>query len=78
MKENFSGLVEYLDRKFNAIDKRFNHIDERFESINQKLDVKEINFGGLKQDFKNLQALIAVYSRRVDVYLQEVRALSRE
>lgn len=71
MKEDFSELVQYLDGKFTRI-------DERFENINQKLGVRNINYSGLKQDFKNLQILIAIYSWRADVFLQEIRALSHK
>lgn len=64
MKEDFSELVEYLDRRFTNIDNRFDAVDRRFDEQ--------------KQDFVNLQTSVDAYAAKADMYFQEMAALGEK
>ena len=35
--DQYTVLIEYLDRKFDEIDRRFDGIDRKFEGVDQKI-----------------------------------------
>lgn len=70
MKEDFSELIEYLDKKFTTIDERFDSIDERLNDLQEtKAD---------KSDFNNLLTAVDSYSKKADTYFQEMVMLSHK
>ncbi len=77
MKEDYSELIEYLDKKFTTIDERFDSVDERFANIDSQLsdikedvrDLKETKVD--KSDFNNLLTAVDSYSKKADTYFQD-------
>jgi len=69
MKEDFSELVEYLDKKFGALPEVFATRDE----IVTKKDFEE-----LRAEFRNLQSAIDAYATKADTFFQELVMLSNK
>jgi chromosome segregation ATPase len=58
MNEDYSELVEYLDKKFNKIDERFAGIDERFADIDKHFVSNDKHFITLDQRLISVEAKI--------------------
>ncbi len=70
MKEDFSELIEYLDKKFTSINERFNSVDERLSDLQEnKVD---------KSDFNDLLTAVDSYAKKADAYFQEMVMLSHK
>lgn len=71
MNKDFSELIEYLDGKFNRIDEKFELIDERFEQVESEL-------AGLRGIVLSGQTGLDAYTKKADIYFQEMTFLSRQ
>ncbi len=70
-KQDFSELIEYLDKKFLSIDNRFTSVDYRLTGL-------EHGFGELRSEFRDLQTAVDAYAHKADIYFQEMVALSNK
>ncbi|MDO8512865.1 MAG: hypothetical protein Q7S57_06365 [bacterium] len=91
MSEDYSELVEYLDKKFNKIDERFadidkhfvsndkhfNTLDQRLISVEAKIDDLQENKAD-KKDVSELLDAVDAYSAKSDKYFQEMIMTSRK
>lgn len=76
MKEDFGGLIEYLNGKFGKIDERF---DKLFEVFSTKEDLEEaVKNLSTKEDFNNLMVSIDTYAKKSDKYFQEMLMLAQK
>jgi len=73
MEENFSELIEYLDRKFEKVDDKFGVITQKFIGLEEKIDIKAD-----KEDVVNLIGSVDAYSKKADDYFQEMVMLSHK
>jgi len=64
MNQDFSELIQYLDKKFTYIDRRFDDVDRRFDEM--------------KKDFNDLQTSVDAYAKKADTYFQEMVMLSHK
>ena len=83
MKEDFSELIEYLNKKFGKIDEKFDKIDERFSKLFEVFATKEdleeaIKNLSTKEDFTNLLNAVDDYAKKADTYFQEMVMLSHK
>ena len=70
MKEDFSELIEYLDKKFNNIDSKFSDIDSKLEDLcENKAD---------KSDINELINAVDAYAKKADIYFQEMLMLAHK
>ena len=75
MKEDFSELVEYLDKKFVSIDEKFASVSEQ---LRMKADKDDLIDKADKMDVDNLLTAIDGYAKKADTYFQEMVALSHK
>ena len=68
MKEDFSELVEYLDKKFASIDGQ----------LKMKADKDDLIDKADKVDVNNLLTAIDGYAKKADTYFQEMVALAHK
>lgn len=91
MAEDYTELVEYLDKKFNKIEERFNGVDEKFVKIGTDfvglktqifdLDEKITDLQENKADKKDISDLVGSvdsYSVKSDKYFQEMLMVSHK
>lgn len=81
MKEDFSELVEYLDKKFGEVATKAD-VDRRFdvvvrEVVSLRTDT-ETRFTDLRKSFGDLQDAVGVYATKADLYFQEMAAMSQK
>lgn len=63
-KQDFSELVEYLDKKFSEDAKEHRLMRDEFT--------------GLSNEFRELQGAVDAYAKRADAYFQEMVMLSHQ
>ena len=76
MAEDFSELIEYLDKKFQKIDKQFESLPGIFvtkEDLDEKTD-----YLTTKDDFNKLLSAVDAYANRADTYFQEMLMLGHK
>ncbi|MBI4087213.1 MAG: hypothetical protein HY434_00060 [Candidatus Liptonbacteria bacterium] len=87
MKQDFSELVEYLDKKFQEtaskqdiarLEGRIEGLDRAITTVDERVDHLEHSFEDLRGDFRNLQIAIDAYAYKADTYFQEMVLLSRK
>jgi len=91
MKEDFSELIEYLDKKFNNIDSRFSDIDSRFLDIDSRFSDIDSRFSDIdskledlcenkadKSDINELINAVDAYAKKADIYFQEMLMLAHK
>ena len=64
-----------VDKKFVYVDKRFDFIDKRFVDIDKRLDGVETRFD---ERFNLLTNIIDGYAGKIDMYAQEMAAMSHK
>ncbi len=77
MAEDYSELVEYLDKKFGKIDENFVNVHQKFfstEKILGNLEEKKAD----KSDINNLLNVIDTYAKKADAYFQEMVMFSHQ
>lgn len=86
MKNDFSELVEYLDKKFQIVadkqdiarlDSRIDGLDKAVDHLDSRIDGLEFKFEDLRGDFRKLQEAVDAYAKKADTYFQEMVLLSR-
>ncbi|MDD5145852.1 MAG: hypothetical protein PHF44_03355 [Candidatus Pacebacteria bacterium] len=84
MKEDFSELVDYLDKKFDRVDQQFSGVDRRFINGEQKIiDISEkieslVETKADKSDINNLVNAVDAYAKKADAYFQEMLMLAQK
>jgi len=84
MKEDFSELIEYLNKKFTNIDEKFDNIDEKFDNVDEKFVNIERELNSLqeskadKSDINNLMNALDAYAKKADTYFQEMVMLAHK
>ncbi len=72
MKEDFSELIEYLDKKFLNIDLQLGDLREN------KVDKSDLENKADKLDVQDLMLSIDAYAKKADTYFQEMVMLSHK
>ena len=70
-----SDRFDEVDKKFVYVDKRFDFIDKRFVDIDKRLDGVETRFD---ERFNLLTNIIDGYAGKIDMYAQEMAAMSHK
>ena len=80
MKEDFSELVQYLDKKFGGVDDKFDGIDRKIGILDQRLSIVENKLENKadKTDIENLLGAIDAYAQKADTYFQEMVMLAHK
>lgn len=73
MKEDFSELVQYLDKKFTKIDDNFLDVHNKFQKLENKLDDKTD-----KSDFNQLLNSVDAYAHKADKFFEELVMYSNQ
>jgi uncharacterized coiled-coil DUF342 family protein len=77
MKEDFSELIEYLNKKFTNIDEKFDNVDEKFVNIERELNSLQESKAD-KSDINNLMNALDAYAKKADTYFQEMVMLAHK
>ena len=77
MNQDFSELVEYLDKKFSKVENRFINVDGKLVTIDDKIE-KLQEFKAEKDDVNELLNSIDAYAKKADTYFQEMVALAHK
>jgi len=77
MNQDFSELVEYLDKKFSKVENRFINVDGKLVTIDDKIE-KLQEFKADKDDVNELLNSIDAYAKKADTYFQEMVALAHK
>ena len=77
MNQDFSELVEYLDKKFSKVENRFINVDGKLVTIDDKIE-KLQEFKADKDDVNELLNSIDAYAKKADAYFQEMVALAHK
>ncbi len=85
MKEGYSELIEYLDKKFTGFGDRFTKIDERLNGVDFHLDHIDKRFDGvdrelatIRDEVGKLYGGIDAYAKKADSYFQEMVMLAHK
>jgi uncharacterized coiled-coil DUF342 family protein len=70
MKEDFSELVGYLDKKFGTVDQKLIELDEDIKDVRERMVTKE--------EFQDLQTSVDAYAQKADTYFQEMVMLAHK
>lgn len=73
MNQDFSELVEYLDKKFTDVNGTFLVVNNRLSSIEETLEKKSD-----KEDVNNLLTAVDSYAKKADTYFQEMTMMAQK
>ena len=73
--DQFTELIEFLGRKFDAIDRRFDAIEGRLSAVERRLAVLEVSHEAMRDDIRALAEGQAVINTQLDRLEARVDAL---
>jgi hypothetical protein len=71
--DQYTELIDFLARKFEAIDRRFNAIEQRFDAIEHRMAALEVSHEAMRNDIRALAEGQAVITARMDRFEAESR-----
>ena len=77
MDKDYSGLIEYLDKKFSGIDEKFTNTDGKLIGLDEKIE-ELIETKADKADVRELADAIDAYAKKADTYFQEMVMLAHK
>jgi len=78
MKEDFSELVEYLDKRFTGVETEVIGLKTEVSGLRSDFSILQNDVSDLKNDFSDLLTSVDSYAKKADSYFQEMVMLSHK
>lgn len=76
--QEYSELIQYLDKRFISIDDRFDAIDNRFAAMDLRFDAMDDRFDAMDAKFEKLEDRVGHLEVFMDGFMKQLVAIQQE